>query len=102
MQTRLTRESIMLQILQKKRELEELERLNKELITEAQVRAASGGRRKDHNKFKAKIQRNSFGSSPSISPKKDTLEKIDYRNTYVINRPKSRCMGESEAYNDLT
>jgi hypothetical protein len=74
MQPNITRDNILMHIIQKRRELEELEKMNNEMMHEAQKRASSGGRRKDLKKFKAKVARNSFGSSPSTSPHKDKLE----------------------------
>jgi tRNA uridine 5-carbamoylmethylation protein Kti12 len=67
----ITAENIMSHILQKKRELEELEKLNDQMMNEAVSRAASGGRNRAHKKFKDKLTRNSVGSSPSVeSPEK--------------------------------
>jgi hypothetical protein len=64
----ITADNISHHIMQKKRELEELEKLNDTLMNEAVARAHSGGRGKALRKFKEKLARNSVCSSPSVSP----------------------------------
>lgn len=69
--------------------------MNEQMMQEAHKRAASGGRRSALKRFQAKVARNSFGSSPGESPVKDKLEDFDFSNSYVANRPRSRCLGDN-------
>ena len=85
----ITTENIMDHILKKKKELEQLEELNNQMMREAVSRAQSGGRSRALTKFKAKLAKNSAASSPSVSPVKDHSA-YDFTNAYVANRPKSK------------
>lgn len=86
---KITADNILHHILQKKKELEALEKMNEEFMKEAVDRARSGGRSKALKKFKEKVARNSIGSSPSqTSEKANALN--DFTNSYVANRPRSK------------
>jgi len=61
------------------------------MMEEAINRAQTGGRRKDIKRYIDMVERNSNHSSPAnVSPAKRSKESIDFSNSYVNDRPKSK------------